>query len=106
MTYQQKFNIASWSGFLVAVAFVFTAITRASCAEQAAHDDAAKAQNRIPPIPAVEFNAADRAMLQQIHSWVVEQKEAKRRLEVAMRLDQLPSLPRVGRPKAPKGKEK
>lgn len=51
----------------------------------------------IPAIPKVDFNAADRAMIQQIHAWVEDQKEAKADFERDMKAGRIPRLPGVGR---------
>lgn len=51
----------------------------------------------IPAIPKVDFNAADRAMIQQIHAWVEDQREAKADFERDMKAGRIPRLPGVGR---------
>lgn len=49
----------------------------------------------IPAIPKVDFNAADRAMIQRIYSWTVDQDKAKWEFERDMKAGRIPRLPGV-----------
>lgn len=59
--------------------------------------DKPKPTASIPAIPKVDFNAADRAMIQRIHAWVEDQKAAKADFERDMKAGRIPRLPGVGR---------